>query len=181
MCMISQADDTTIVSALKEDNQLLCNVFSKWTTWANLIIRIDKCHTLGMKKTSTLSVQYEPMIIVNGEHIPSMKEGESFVYLGKQFNFGMNTDNIKKDLVADNISYITKIGQLPLLPLNKLSILQSYVYSKYRWIFTIYDLTETWIAQNIHSLIGKFIRQWFQLPGVQQYRTLIPTIAKAGY
>ena len=61
------ADDTAIVSALEEDNQLLCNVFSKWTTWADLIIRIDKCHTFGIKKLSSKSVQYKPMIIVNRE------------------------------------------------------------------------------------------------------------------
>ena len=158
------ADDTAIVSALEEDNQLLCNVFSKWTTWADLIIRIDKCHTFGIKKISSKSVQYEPKIIVNRERIPALKEGESLIYLGKQFNFGMNIENIKEDLITDNISYITKIDQLPLLPLNKLSIVQGYVYSKYRWIFTIYDLTETWIVQNIDSLLGKYVRKWFQLP-----------------
>ena len=158
------ADDTAIVSALQEDNQLLCNVFSKWTTWADLIIRIDQCHTFGMKKRSTASVQYQPIIILNGERIPPLMDGELFVYLGKQFNFGMKIDNIKEELLAKNTSYVTKIDQLPLTPVNKLSIVQTYVFSKYRWIFTIYDLTETWIVQNIDSLLGKYTRQWFQLP-----------------
>ena len=42
------ADDTAIVTALQEDNQLLCNVFTKWTSWADLLIRIDKCHAFGI-------------------------------------------------------------------------------------------------------------------------------------
>ena len=29
------AGDTAIVTALVKDNQLLCNVFVKWNTWAN--------------------------------------------------------------------------------------------------------------------------------------------------
>ena len=158
------ADETAIVSALEKHNQLLCNVFSKWTTWADLIIRIDKCHTFGIKKISSKSVQYKPMITVNRERIPPLKDEESLIYLGKQFNFGMNIDNIKEDLISDNISYVTKVNQQPLSPLNKLSILQNYVFSKYRWTFTIYDLTETWIVQNIDSLLGKYLRKWFQLP-----------------
>ena len=65
MCMTLQASpnigftlpDTAIVSTLEEDNQLLCNVFSKWTASADLVIRIDKCHTFGIKKLSSKSVQ----------------------------------------------------------------------------------------------------------------------------
>ena len=92
----------------------------------------------------------------------------------------MNIDNIKKDLIADNISYITKINQLPLLPLNKLSIVQSYVYSKYRWIFSIYNLTETWIVQNIDSLLGKYVRKWLQLPVSSNIEHLALPLQKLG-
>ena len=60
-------DDTAIVSALEEDNQYLCNAFSKWATWADLKIRVDKCHTFGIRKSATSSVQYNPMILVTGE------------------------------------------------------------------------------------------------------------------
>ena len=57
------ADDTAIVTSLQEDNQLLCNVFSKWCSWADLIIRVDKCHTFGIKKSATASIQYSPNIL----------------------------------------------------------------------------------------------------------------------
>ena len=44
------ADDTAIVTALESDNQLLVNVLSKWSQWADLKVRVDKCHVFGMKK-----------------------------------------------------------------------------------------------------------------------------------
>ena len=45
------ADDAAIISAHNEDNQLLCNAFSKWSSWADLYIGVNKCHTFGIKKT----------------------------------------------------------------------------------------------------------------------------------
>ena len=51
-----------------------------------------------LKKSSTSSVQYNPMVLVNGERIAPVKTGESFVYLGKQFNFGMDIQNIKDEV-----------------------------------------------------------------------------------
>ena len=43
------ADDTAIVTALEEDNQRLLNLFTKWSSWADLEIRVDKCHSFGVK------------------------------------------------------------------------------------------------------------------------------------
>ena len=43
------ADDTAIVTALEEDNQRLLDLFTKWSSWANLEIRVDKCHSFGVK------------------------------------------------------------------------------------------------------------------------------------
>ena len=174
------ADDTAIVSALEEDNQLLCNAFNKWTTWGDLIIRIDKCHTFGVKKSATSSVQYYPMILVNRQRIPPIEMGESFIYLGKKFNFGMTIDNIKAELKEENISYITTIDKLPLTSLNKISIIQKYVYSKYRWVFSIYDLTETWVVENIDTIIGKYLRKWFQLPACANIKNLSFPTSKLG-
>ena len=77
------ADDTAIITALEGDNQLLCNVFTKWTSWADLIIRVDKCHTFGMKKLATGSIQYLPHIIIQRQRIPPVELNESFIYLGK--------------------------------------------------------------------------------------------------
>ena len=79
------ADDTCIVSAHEEDNQLLCNAFTKWSVWADLKIRVDKCHTMGMKKYGSVHKQYQPVINICRE-----RDGEEFTYLGKVFNYDMN-------------------------------------------------------------------------------------------
>ena len=51
------ADYTAIVTARESDNQLLYG-FLKWSCWAGLIVRVDKCSVFGMKKSKTESVQY---------------------------------------------------------------------------------------------------------------------------
>ena len=61
------ADDTALISAHGEDNQLLTNVVSKWCTWADLSIRVEKFHTFGMKKYMSKVVQYEPVITLLGK------------------------------------------------------------------------------------------------------------------
>ena len=38
------ADDTAIMTSLPSDNQMLLNLFSKWSNWTDLVIRIDKSH-----------------------------------------------------------------------------------------------------------------------------------------
>ena len=97
---------------------------------------MDKCHTFGMKKSATSSMQYDPIILVNRERIPPIERDKSFIYLGKQFNHGMKIENIKEQLKTDNINYIATIDRLPLNALNKITVIQQYVYSKYRWLFS---------------------------------------------
>ena len=133
-----------------------------------------------MKKASTAALQYEPKILVNGELIPPLKTDESFIYLGKQFNFKMDIENIKTEIISKVTEYVTKIDQLPLLPLNKIAIIQTFVYSKLRWNFSIYDLTETWIVQNIDNLISKYVRKWLQLPVSANVEHLSFAIQKLG-
>ena len=158
------ADDTAIVTSLQEDNKQLCNVFTMWTTWADLIIRVDKCHIFGLKKSTTCSIQYSPRVLIRREIIPPVETNKSFTYLGKQFNFGLNIENIKTELIDIVTKYITSIDKLPLKPLNKIAIIQRYVFSKLRWQFSIYSFTETWVNENIDNIINKFLRKWLQLP-----------------
>ena len=89
-----------------------------------------------MKKSATSSVQYDPIILVNRERIPQIERDKSFIYLAKQFDHRMKIENIKEQLKTDNINYITTIDRLPLNALNKITVIQQYVYSKYRWLFS---------------------------------------------
>ena len=101
---------------------------------------------------------------MNAERVPPVEINESFVYLGNVFNFGNCFEKIKTELLTLVQFYITTIDKLPLKSVSKISIIQRYVYSKLRWKFSIYDLVETWVAQNLDSMIAKFVRKWCQLP-----------------
>ena len=160
------ADDTAIITSLESDNQLLLNIFTKWIVWADLPVRINKCHTFRIKKTTTESVRYDPYLIINNERMPPIKKDNSFVYLGKHFNFKMNSDEVKEKLTEELSAYIESINKLPVHPKYKIRILMMYVYSKIRWPFSIYDLGVTWVKQNCDSLVTNSLRKWLKFhPG----------------
>ena len=48
-------DDTATATSSFQDNQYLLNLFNKWATWANFIVRVDKCKSFGMTKVGTYS------------------------------------------------------------------------------------------------------------------------------
>ena len=69
-----------------------------------------------------------------------MQLNESFIDLGRQFNFGINIENIKMDIINDMTNYVRIIEKLPVTALNKIPIKQIYVFNKHR--FLIYNLAE---------------------------------------
>ena len=154
------ADDSAIATSTEEDCQLLLNVFTKWCNWAALIIRVDKCTTFGIKKNGSSACQFRPYIITNNEMIPPVEIGESFIYLGKSFSFDMSTEHVKNELITDFNKYISILNQLPLHPKNKLQVISKFIYSKIRWRFSIYRLSETWVIQNLDSIIKEYVKRW---------------------
>ena len=52
------ANDAAATTSLGSENQLLVNLFSRWCNWADMLIRPDECHTFGMRKNNTKSIQY---------------------------------------------------------------------------------------------------------------------------
>ena len=62
-----------------------------------------------MKNSATGSIQHLPYIIVQRERMPAVELNESFIYLGKQFNFGLNIENIKTDIINDLTNYVRLI------------------------------------------------------------------------
>ena len=78
------AYDAAVVANKERENQLLLNCIAKWSTWSDMIIRVDKCVTFGIKKFSSRSLQ--PKLFINNEIAPTVKSGDSFKYLGHYFN-----------------------------------------------------------------------------------------------
>jgi hypothetical protein len=67
------ADDAAVITGQESENQHLLNRFSIWCQWSNMIIRVDKCSTFGIKKAITKSVQYLPKLLINNNLIPTIK------------------------------------------------------------------------------------------------------------
>ena len=84
------ADDAAVTTSLENENQLLLNHFSRWCTWAGLILSVDKCSTFAIKKVSTSSIQFLPKLTTNKLVVPPVEIDSSFRYLGRYFNFTMN-------------------------------------------------------------------------------------------
>ena len=47
------ADDAAVATGLEHENQILLNAFNSWCTWVDMMIRVDKCHSFGMKKVGS--------------------------------------------------------------------------------------------------------------------------------
>ena len=67
------ADDASVVTSTEKENQILLSAFARWCTWADMIIRVDKCSTFGIKKFSSKSKQYKPKMYVHNEIIPAVE------------------------------------------------------------------------------------------------------------
>ena len=117
-----------------------------------------------MKKVKTNIAQYKPYITISKVSIPPIELNENFTYLGKDFSLTMICDHVKNELIQDISCYLQKIDCLPLHLLQKIEIFQLYVFSKRKWRFAIYNLSETWVIQNIDNQFSKFYRKWIQLP-----------------
>ena len=158
------ADDAAVVTTNERENQLLLNCFTKWCQWSNMVIRVDKCLTFGIKKFSSRSLQYEPKLFVNNKTVPTVKSGESFKYLGRYFNFEMDNKVHKEKLQSSLVDMLTNIDSLSILPKNKLLLYQRYLLSKLSWHLTVANLAKTWVIENLDSITIRFIRQWLDLP-----------------
>ena len=90
------AEDATAISGSESDNQILLNAFTRWCNWASVIIRVDKCKSFGIRKASTCSTQFQPKLFVNGERVKPVELGGSFKYLGRYFDYDMDSSEHKR-------------------------------------------------------------------------------------
>ena len=158
------ADDASVVTSTENENQILLSAFARWCGWAEMIIRVDKCHTFGMKKFISVCKQYKPKLYVGKEMIPPVEIGESFTYLGRHFNYAMD-DQTHKDEITNKFGDLMKtINELPLHPRNKVKLYMSYVLAKLSWHFTITDLGTTWVKENVDNVANDYFRRWLEIP-----------------
>ena len=149
------ADDAAVITYRSVENQHLLNRFSIWCQWSEMIIRVDKCSTFGIKKTQKKSVQYLSKLLINNKLIPATEIGESFRYLGKYFDFDMSDKKHKQELITLLEDIMSDIDLKPLHPKNKIILYSRYLLSKLSWHFTVATLSKTWVTENIDLVVNK--------------------------
>ena len=174
------ADDAAVITSQESENQHLLNRFSVWCQWSDMIIRVDKCSTFGIKKAITKSVQYLPKLLINNRLIPAINIGESFQYLGRYFDFDMSNNNHKAELTTLVNDLMADTDTKPLHPKNKLLLYSRYVLSKLSWHFTVATLSKTWVTENIDPIVNQYIRKWLEVPISGTLSTIFLTNNKFG-
>ncbi|CAB4022313.1 Hypothetical predicted protein [Paramuricea clavata] len=158
------ADDVAVVSGQEKENQMLLNRFTIWCQWAEMITRVDKCSTFGIRKQLTKSIQYLPKLFINNCLVPRVELGKSFRYLGRYFDFNMSDEDHKSEVYDTLTNILNEIDDLPLHPKNKILLYSRYVLSKISWHFTVPDIGKTWVNDKLDSIASTYIRKWLELP-----------------
>ncbi|CAB3995187.1 Hypothetical predicted protein, partial [Paramuricea clavata] len=171
------ADDAAVVSGQEKENQMLLNRFTIWCQWAQMIIRVDKCSTFGIRKQVTKSIQYLPKLFINNCLVPRVEFGKSFRYLGRYFDFNMSDEDHKSEVYDTLTNILNEIDDLPLHPKNKILLYSSYVLAKISWHFTLSDIGKTWVNDKLDSIASTYIRKWLELPISATLKSLLHVVA----
>ena len=173
-------DDATVIIGFENENRILRNHFTRWCTWANMIIRVDACSTFGIKKASASSAQYLPKLMLNHNLVPTVQICKSLRYIGRSFNFSIDTHNYISEILDLVTDLMTQIHGIPCHPKNRLLLYDRFVLSKMSWHFTIANLGKTWVIENILYLVAIYVCPWLELPISATFSILILPKSKYG-
>jgi hypothetical protein len=161
---LQYADDAALIAKDQKCAQGLVNIFDAWCTWAKMDIRIDKSFSFGLTKKDTLSVQIKPNISIKSGNIPAIAIGDSFRYLGRIFDFKMDDNVAKQNLLEKLGKFLKMISNLKIKPQTKLKIFDRYLPSQLSFDFKLYNFSSTWISENVDALCYRYIRKWVEAP-----------------
>ena len=159
------AGNAAVISGQENANQHLFNRFTIWCKWAQMMIRVDKCITFGIKKFTTKPAQYKPKLLINTELVPCVEIGDSFRYVGRYFDFGTSNAVHKPELFQTVTDIMSKTDLVLLQPRFKLQLCDRYLLPKILWYLTVADPTKIWVSENFANLVANyFFRSWLDLP-----------------
>ena len=174
------AGDAAVVSGQENEDQRLLNRFTLCCQWADMIFRVDKCVTFGMKKVRTKSVPYQPKLFINSQLVPCVSTGSSFKYLGRYFDIQMSNYKHKSQLIDTTNTILAQIDHLPLHPKYKILLYSRHLLSKISWHFTVADLSTTWVSENLDNIVASYVRKWLEIPVCGTLSNVFLTKAKFG-
>ena len=158
------ADDSVIVSRDVKSAQTLINLYISWCNWAEMEARIDKCQSYGARKLDGMYTQFCPNLTIMDAPVPSVEIGGSFKYLGKVFSFNQNDEPAKFTLKTRLKELLDKTSSLEISPQMKLKVLRLYIPSQISFGLRIYNMSYTWIGQNLDALCINAVNDWLEMP-----------------
>ena len=75
----------------------------------------------------------------------------------------MSDDAHKSEITSLIKDLMSSIDSKPLHPKNKLLLYSRYVLSKVSWHFTVSNISQTWVKENIDSVVNSYIRRWLEI------------------
>ena len=101
LLLLLQRKSLLLLVVTTRENRLLLKRFSRSRQWANMVVRVDKCFTFGIKKFSSRSLPFQPKLFINSQVVPPVKKGELLIYLGRFFNFDMDNKDHTEFLTSN--------------------------------------------------------------------------------
>ena len=120
--------------------------------------------SFGMRKQGSTYDQYDPKVYVKENQIPVVAHHEDFTYLGKIYNWNMNLNKAKDNLKDKLTSLLNTVSALKIKPQLKIKMLKLGIYPKLTFDLKVYRFPQSWITQELDSLIQRAIRNWLELP-----------------
>ena len=66
---------------------------------------------------------------------------------------------MKAELKNEVRKYVETIEKLLIQSFQKIEIPQRFVFSRLKWRFSVYHLTETWVSENLDETINRYYRK----------------------
>jgi hypothetical protein len=76
----------------------------------------------------------------------------------------MDNQEIKEELTSTLKNLLEKISQLSISLQTKLKIVRLYVPTQFNFQLRLYNFSQTWLQNELDSLITNYIRSWLQYP-----------------
>ena len=155
--LLAFVDDVVIITETMEDNQKICNEFSKMLRNCNIFLNYEKIrylkinvHNMG-SNTESNSVQ---ILNIDDHHIKEIGN-EPFYYLGSNINISEDVEFIK--YLENYIDYLNKLNLLNVSDKTRLVIYNNYITRRF-----VRDMQHvTWFNKH-ESIISKIELIWLQ-------------------
>ena len=122
-------------------------------------IRFEKCVTFKIKKSATSSFQFLLKLTLNNSLVPTVESNKSFTYLGRYFNFNMDSNDHMPTPLSTIKDLMIKTDSLPCHLKYRLLLHHRLVLSKLSWHLTIADISNTWVIDNLDNIVTNYVRK----------------------